>query len=63
MPFRIGDVAYDSSDAFAIAAEVQITLGHSGRYPAPVWYVLWGNEKSGFNAWVNSTTGTLTKAA
>ena len=40
MPFRIGDVAYDSSDAFAIAAEVQITLGHSGRYPAPVWYVL-----------------------
>ena len=27
------------------------------RFPAPVWYVLWGDNKSGFYALINATTG------
>ena len=37
--------------------EVSLTLGHASRFPAPVWYVLWGNNKSGYFALVNATTG------
>jgi hypothetical protein len=40
-------------------AKVTLALGSAKRFPAPVWYVLWGNEKNGFAAYVNATTGTI----
>jgi hypothetical protein len=36
-----------------------MTLGNSARFPAPVWYIIWGTPKSGFAAYVNATTGAL----
>ena len=36
-----------------------MTLANSPRFPAPVWYVLWGTPKNGYLAFVNATTGTI----
>ena len=70
MPFRTSDFATDSDAAYNTALtlagpwlkkhpdkEVSLTLGHAARFPAPVWYVLWGDNKSGFYALINATTG------
>jgi hypothetical protein len=72
MPFQTSDFATDSDAAYQTALamplagpwvkkhpdkEVSLTLGHASRFPAPVWYVLWGDNKSGFYALVNATTG------
>lgn len=72
LPFQIGDFVTDSDAAFQTAAElaapwlkkhpdkeVAFTLGHASRFPAPVWYVMWGDKKSGYAALVNATTGKL----
>ena len=74
MPFRMADVGIDSDAAFQTAFkkskawrdqhpndEWSMTLGSASRFPAPVWYVLWGNNKAGFNVWVNGTTGEITE--
>ena len=36
-------------------------LGSASRYPAPVWYVMWGTTKNGYAALVNAVTGTPVK--
>ena len=60
------DVAYDTASKKAAAwlkkhpdKNVTFYLGKSSRFPAPVWYVLWGNNKSGYAANVNATTGAI----
>jgi hypothetical protein len=40
-------------------AKVTMILGNSSRFPAPVWYILWGTTKNGYVAFVNATTGTI----
>jgi hypothetical protein len=74
MPFDTGDLGVDSDAAFKAAlAEagdwvskhpgkaVSLTLGNASRYPAPVWFVMWGDKKSGYAVYVNAKTGALIK--
>ena len=69
-PFHMTDVAYNSDAAEQTAAEkaaaflkknpnkpLSFFLGKAARFPAPVWYVLWGDKKLGYSAFVNATTG------
>jgi len=37
------------------------TLGNGYSFPAPVWYVVWGDKKSGYVAFVNASTGKVLK--
>lgn len=73
-PFSTGDMKLDSNEAFAKAAEkaaawakenpgkeASYYLGKESKYPAPVWGVLWGGEKSGFLVVVNALDGTVQK--
>ena len=73
-PFQITEFAIDSDAAYKAAyakGEAWIkkhpdkapafTLGAASRFPSPVWYVIWGNTKSGFAAFINATTGLVTK--
>ena len=73
-PFQTNQVAVDSDAAFKTALEKAgswvksnpdktwaITLVSAARFPAPVWYILWGDQKSGYRAFVNATTGAVTK--
>jgi hypothetical protein len=60
------DVAYETASHKAAAwlknhprKSVSFYLGNASRFPAPVWYVLWGNNKSGYSAYVNATTGAI----
>ncbi len=71
MPLQTSDFAVDSDAVYKAAftkaeswvkehpgKEAVFTLGNnSTRFHAPVWYVLWGNTKSGYAAFVNATTG------
>jgi len=71
MPIRMADVSIDSDAAYsaatADAAEwlkknpskklTSFQLGNGNAFPAPVWYFLWGDQKSGYAAFVNATTG------
>jgi hypothetical protein len=70
MPFQSSDFAIDSDAAYKTAfvkAEAWVkehpdkpaalTLGHNTRFATPVWYLLWGNTKSGYAAFVSATTG------
>lgn len=36
-----------------------MTLGSTARFPAPVWYIMWGTSKDGYAAYVNAATGKL----
>lgn len=71
MPINMSEVQIDSDAAYAAAAsdgeawlkknpEKKLTsfqLGYGYSFPAPVWYVMWGDKKSGYLAYVNATTG------
>jgi hypothetical protein len=35
-----------------------LVLGNASRFASPTWYVLWGNKNSGFEVFINATTGT-----
>lgn len=74
MTFQTSDFTIDSDAAYQAAAAkgadwlkdpenaakpVSLTLGAASRFPAPVWYILFGNSKSGFVAYVNATTGNI----
>ena len=74
MTFQTSDFMIDSDAAYKAAAAkatdwlkdpenaaktVSLTLGAATRFPAPVWYVLFGNAKSGFAAYVSATTGNI----
>ena len=36
-------------------------LGNTSRFSAPVWYLMWGDKKSGYVAYVDATTGKVLK--
>ncbi len=74
MTFQTSDFTVDSDAAYKAAATkagdwlkdpenaskpVSLSLGAAARFPAPVWYLLFGNTKSGFVAYVNATTGNI----
>jgi hypothetical protein len=74
MTFQTSDFTIDSDAAYKAAAakaadwlkdpenaakSVSLTLGAASRFPAPVWYILFGNAKSGFVAYVSATTGNI----
>jgi hypothetical protein len=74
MTFQLGDFSVDSDAAYMAAATkagdwlkdtanaakpVTFSLGAATRFPAPVWYILFGDSKSGFAAFVNASTGTV----
>jgi hypothetical protein len=69
-PFQITEFVVDSDKAYGTAYPkaaswakkhpdkgVAFFLGNASRFPGPVWYLLWGNNKSGYAAYVNATTG------
>lgn len=76
-PFSNTDFSIDSTAAFQSAAEkgkawlaknpdktiTTFALGHSSRYPAPTWFILWGNPAGGFAAYVNAATGVVANGA
>src|SRR5580698_5417362 len=53
---KAGDWLKDSANA---AKPVSLSLGAASRFPAPVWYILFGDAKSGFVALVSATTGNI----
>lgn len=73
--FSSSDVATDSDAAFKTASaqasawlskhpkeQATLALGNASRFPAPVWYVLWGDtKKSGYVVYVNAKTGAVVK--
>jgi hypothetical protein len=74
MTFQTGDFTIDSDAAYKTAAAkasdwlkdkenadkpVAMSLGAATRFPAPVWYILFGNSKSGFQVFVNASTGNI----
>jgi hypothetical protein len=74
MPFDTADLSVDSDAAFKAAPaeagdwvskhpgkQVSLALGNASRFPAPVWFVLWGDKKSGYAVYVNSKTGAVVK--
>lgn len=72
MPFDTSDITVDSDAAYKAALaeasgwvnkhpgkEFSCTLGNASRFRAPVWYVLWGDKKEGYAAFVDAKSGTL----
>jgi len=72
LPFQTSDFAVDSdaiyNTAFAQASawakahpdkDVTFSLGNAARFSGPVWYVLWGDSKSGFGVFVNAKSGAV----
>ena len=60
------DAAYKAAYAKAEAwvkmhpgKKVAFFLGSAARFPAPVWFIIWGDTKSGYGVYVNATTGSL----
>jgi hypothetical protein len=73
-PFSVAEFTVNSDAAYKTAYEkaaawvkkhpdkkVSLFLANSSRFPAPVWYVLWGNTKVGYMVFVNATTGMVLK--
>jgi len=75
MPFQTSDFVIDSDAAYKTAQadadawlkkhpdkQATFLLGHNPtRFSAPVWYIVWGDNKSGYAAFVNATSGSLMK--
>lgn len=74
LPFYSSDFSVDSDAAYKTALgqaepwlkkhpdkEARLTLGNSSRFPAPVWYVFWGDKKLGYAVYVNAKTGAVIK--
>jgi hypothetical protein len=58
------DAAYKTAYAKAEAwvtkhpdKKVAFSLGSAARFPAPVWFIIWGSTTSGYAVYVNATTG------
>lgn len=76
MAIQSSDIAVDSDAAYTAAladADAWIKknpdkplsnfqLGNGYSYPAPVWYIMWGEKKAGYASIVNATTGKVLKA-
>ena len=74
IPFQTTGFAVDSDAAYKTAyakaeawvkkhpgKKVAFSLGSAARFPAPVWFIIWGDAKSGYAVYVNATTGTVIK--
>lgn len=74
MPFDSSDFKIDSDAAYQTAytkaaawvekhpdKQATLTLGNASRFPAPVWYVFWGDKKLGYAVYVNAKTGAVIK--
>jgi hypothetical protein len=74
MTFQTSDFTIDSDAAYKTAAgkagewlkspenaakPVSLSLGAAQRFPAPVWYILFGDTKLGFVTYVNASTGNV----
>ena len=73
-PFQVTEFITDSDDAFKTASQkagtwlnkhpgtkVSITMAGTARFPGPVWYIMWGDTKSGYLGFVNAVTGAVLK--
>ncbi len=73
-PFQVTEFITNSDEAFATASKkadawlakhpgkkLSMTLAHTSRFPFPTWYIMWGDTKSGYLAFVNATTGLAMK--
>jgi hypothetical protein len=69
-PFQVTEFAVNSDAAFKTASQkgaswlkkhpgkkASLSLVSTARFPAPTWYVMWGNQKLGYLAFINATTG------
>jgi hypothetical protein len=75
MPFQSSDLQVDSDAAYKTALaqadawlkkhpdkEASLLMGNNPtRFSTPVWYVQWGDNKSGYFVFVNTKTGVLAK--
>lgn len=74
LPFETADFVIDSDAAYQAAfaqgtawlkkhpdKEVSLALGNASRFDGPVWYVQWGDKKSGYAAYVSAKSGTVVK--
>jgi hypothetical protein len=74
VPIRTADFSTDSDAAYSMAmgkadswvkkhpdTPVSLVLGSASRFHSPVWYVLWGSKKSGYEVFINATDGTIYK--
>jgi hypothetical protein len=74
LSFTTSDFAVDSEAAYTAASaqaavwikshpdkEASLTLGNAARFKEPVWYVLWGDKKSGYSVLVDAKTGSVIK--
>lgn len=72
--FQTSDFMIDSDAAYKAAADkaaewlkdpanaakpVSLTLGAAARFPSPVWYIVFGTEKAGYQVYVSATTGSI----
>ncbi|HWX53268.1 MAG TPA: hypothetical protein VN176_01620 [Verrucomicrobiae bacterium] len=62
------DAAYKTGSAQAAVwlkshpdREVSFVLGNASRFTGPVWYVQWGDKKSGYGVLVDAKTGAVVK--
>jgi hypothetical protein len=58
------DVAYQTAEALAAdwlkknpKEKATFQLGSASRFPAPVWYVMWGSKKNGYAALIDTVSG------
>jgi hypothetical protein len=74
LPFDTADFSVDSDAAYQTASaqatawlsknpgkEASFTLGNASRFSGPVWYVQWGDRKSGYAVYVSAKTGKIVK--
>ena len=75
MPVEKSQFTVDSDAAFSTATDdakawlkknpdkklADFQLGNGYSFPAPVWFVMWGDKKAGYVAYVNASTGKLMK--
>ena len=74
LSFQTSDLSTDSDAAYKTASakadawvkkhpdkDVSFSLGNASRFGAPVWYVLWGDSKTGYSVYVNAKTGEVVK--
>jgi hypothetical protein len=71
-PFQVTEFITNSDQAYEVAMtkagpwvqkhpdkKLTLFLANASKHPGPLWYLLWGDTKSGYMAHVNATTGTL----
>ncbi len=75
MPIQLSEFHVDSDAAYKAAAEdadawlkknpdkklSTVELGNAYKFPAPVWFFMWGDKKHGYAVFVNATTGKVVK--